>query len=1267
MRRQHHGGQNARDWRRKVAALATRQQESVFTYKFRLDCAPDDFDFGAASSAYNVTEGIGKGSLFGLVCAVHLSGFRLFSRATDTRQFRNTARYPSQRFADALKQHLGIENSRLTVQSIENVFFNPPRARDGAAPGWSAEDVARRLYGTWLGRAPGNDADPATLQLANGIGEGLAQRYDSWKALAEDVCGGLAVVDHYLATLGTDFPVLSHLPPESALTPSNSTVAYDRESPFVDMANTEEIWLHQVVAVGAYRLRRDDPALDPTSSSFATSLKNGIVTNQNNGLSWLFGRGLTYLRTKSCDAIAADLDVPSEAQCRIEQLKAFANAIPPTNPLFKSENYTEFRGSVGGKLSSWVSNYWKRLQELKKLHAQPPQISFPAALSDPSNAYLSSGQDVDAAGLRALCNKLPQHIGEAGQAVAALLGESERVPAPEHIASVEEVAHEVAEVTGQVLMLQNRVEQEIDRTDDRSRLRELGELKPEVPTQLREPPKLNRISGGTVDAATELTRLEQQLNDTVAIRRTHFDRLASWATEGNGLDPFPAMAEREHRALEDRRMNPARAEEQALRRLLNAMAAMSRRLSPVTADRVREAIEPLFVERREANLYFHNRTGSLYRHPFSTSRHQAYAIDIEQAQATDWLAWMTERVSELREKLNAEQADNSALLRDLLLIEEFTFTTRLGGLPERDIPAHLARPELGDLVRVPPLLAAQLAADKVGRDVAIRAFNLFNNGINGLLFRALRDSFVVRTKFQRLGCDRVFYVPKPRAWFPPDTYQNAKGDIAAGLKLPEVKRNSTNSIEAAATVEALSRSKFPEPGSRALLRQAPHDWYLEIDLRDRQPQDIRGLPLKKNTDGLQRWGAAGNPAFRLIGPPSFKTWIDRALTHEDIKLGDYTLLLDQFYEQSLRLEGDRVRLSANPSQLRVEAAFPIIDARPPEDQGIDLLFNHIVAIDLGERRVGYAVFSLEQFLKNGRPDPIEVGSIAIPAFRRLMAAVRRHRGARQPNQKVNQSYSKALQQFRENVVGDVCNRIDTLCERFRAFPVLESSVANFETGARQLELIYGTVLRRYTYSNVAAHQSARSAYWYSANKWDHPYLFVRTWNKRQRAYTSAPRNLSIYPGVAVNPRYTSQICHRCGRNALHVLRDMPDNIEVAKNGEIVLGDGTIRLLERADYADRERKAFRRRKERPPLNVPMKRGTHRRDDVQRVLRRNMRQAPRSEMSPDTTQSRFTCVYVDCGYEGHADENAAVNIGRRFLERVDTDKSAARLRDLREKRK
>lgn len=133
MRRQYHGGQNARDWRRKVAALARRQNENVFTYKFKLDVQDGDMDFDAAARAYDVTEGIARGSLIGLVCAVHLSGFRLFSKAAETRRFVNRRRYPEAAFAEALRAHTEIENAAVTVQSIENVFTTPPRRSGGVA------------------------------------------------------------------------------------------------------------------------------------------------------------------------------------------------------------------------------------------------------------------------------------------------------------------------------------------------------------------------------------------------------------------------------------------------------------------------------------------------------------------------------------------------------------------------------------------------------------------------------------------------------------------------------------------------------------------------------------------------------------------------------------------------------------------------------------------------------------------------------------------------------------------------------------------------------------------------------------------------------------------------------------------------------------------------------------------------------------------------------------------------------------------------------
>ncbi|MCY4388557.1 MAG: type V CRISPR-associated protein Cas12c [Desulfurellaceae bacterium] len=1260
MRRQHHGGQNARDWRRKVAAAALRQKESVFTYKFGLSVNDGDFDFDAAARTYDITEGIERGSLIGLVCAVHLSGFRLFSKVAETRQFLNRSRYPENEFAQALAAHTEIENPSVTVQSIESVFVTPPRKQDGVARLWSADELAKRLFQTWNNRSPREgERNHPELLLAQGIARAVTKAFSGWKELADNAVHALTCADNYLATLGNRFPKLSDLPPLTAGSTQTGTLAFDPESPFLNMTGNEDIWLHQVVAVCAGRLKRYMPEIDPSSRKFASRLTDSIVSSQNNGLSWLFGNGLRFLRQSSIAQIAETLSVSQNEHRRVEQLKEFADAIP-VNPFFATDGYAEFRGSVGGKISSWVSNYWKRICELTVLHSQPPDITIPEGLLASENATLFSGQHTAAAGLVALSARLPSQVRDAGKALFVLSGDG--VPRADDIATVEDVAGELAELTGQLAMLDNRIQQEIERAqdaNDEGRVGSLASLRPNPTKELKEPPKLNRISGGTADAAGELARLETSLNDLIRARREHFYRLAEWTGNTASLDPLPALAERERKALTDRGMDPtlAEADEYALRRLLHRIAGMARRLSPNEAKRVRETMTPLFLKKREANLYFHNRAGALYRHPFSNSRHQPYSIDLNRARATDWLAWLEERAREMLGLLGSGAPANHEYLRDLLSIETFVFTTRLSGLPAQ-VPGYLAKPK-SDLTNIPPLLAAQLDVDEVSRDVALRAFNLFNSAINGLSFRAFRDSFIVRTKFLRLGHDELFYVPKARAWKPPADYRSAKGKISKGLALPAVKRNEAGSILPRETTQGLSRAKFPE-GSHALLSQAPHDWFVELDLRhDKMPQ-LAGLPVKMNADGLKGWRARRRPTFRLAGPPSFKTWLDRALTSTAVKLGDYTLILDQSFKQSLRVEDGEVRLSAEPAGIKAEIAVPVIDARPFPETEAEALFDNIIGIDLGERRIGYAVFSLPALLKSGNPTrvkPTVVGSVAIPAFRRLMAAVRRHRGSRQPNQKVSQTYSTALQQFRENVVGDVCNRIDTLCERYRAFPVLESSVANFETGANQLKLIYGTVLRRYTFSNVDAHKSARSAYWYSANRWQHPYLFVREWNKAQRTFTGSAKPLAIYPGVTIHPAGTSQICHRCGRNALRALRNMPDRtIRVGKDGLIVLADSTIRLLERADYSDRELKTFKRRKQRPPLNMPVPEGARPRDQLERVLRRNMRQQPQSEMSPDTTQARFTCVYTDCGFEGHADENAAVNIGRRFLERIDIEASS-----------
>ena len=99
MRRTHLSGENAREWRLLVASLARRSKETVLTYKFPLDIKDGDINFDRAMEAYRITASTRKGSLIALLCALHLSGFRLFSNTTQVETFRNASRYPDKKFS----------------------------------------------------------------------------------------------------------------------------------------------------------------------------------------------------------------------------------------------------------------------------------------------------------------------------------------------------------------------------------------------------------------------------------------------------------------------------------------------------------------------------------------------------------------------------------------------------------------------------------------------------------------------------------------------------------------------------------------------------------------------------------------------------------------------------------------------------------------------------------------------------------------------------------------------------------------------------------------------------------------------------------------------------------------------------------------------------------------------------------------------------------------------------------------------------------------
>ena len=77
--------ENSKDWWKNIAGLADRTKETVLTYKFGLEYANQYIEFSDSQKAHTITEGIGKGSLTGLLLALHLSVFCLVAKGAETK------------------------------------------------------------------------------------------------------------------------------------------------------------------------------------------------------------------------------------------------------------------------------------------------------------------------------------------------------------------------------------------------------------------------------------------------------------------------------------------------------------------------------------------------------------------------------------------------------------------------------------------------------------------------------------------------------------------------------------------------------------------------------------------------------------------------------------------------------------------------------------------------------------------------------------------------------------------------------------------------------------------------------------------------------------------------------------------------------------------------------------------------------------------------------------------------------------------------------
>lgn len=1296
-------GEQARKWRRQVAALsAGGSQETIKTVKFPLELPPNStVDFEAAARLYDIVEGVGKGSLIGLLCAAHLSGFRLFSSEEEAAIFRNRASYPSQKFAEALEKHFNIETTpalKLTPERLDKFVKISPRKVRGKEVLFDRDSVKERFYKDWVGKRPDDNANKDLLEIAGDMAATLCENFKDWKSMNENPKEALTKIEDYLKSKG-EFPALF----SSGMQNLSSPIAFDPDSAHINIINNGEkegFLVHHAVAVAASVLRRENPEWD--TSNPPKNLQDMFLSRLDNALSWLFGKGLHYFRDTPAEKIASDYEVPKNRIASVQQLKEFAEAVPLPPPFFDMKHYANFRRSIGGKLRSWIANYQKRLKELKTLSEAPPKIdNLPEGLRDEKAAVLFKGTDVDADSFFEIFapDKLRAPGQKASEAIARLGGVG-GAPTDEDAKEIEDYSAALSSRISLINQINNKSGQKVEEAKESGREDDeqfWQSLKITLPEGLKELPKLNRISGGSVDAEQEIQDIENRLNDLVSAQGQHFDRLKKWMRQqGHDLNPVSNLIKQEKQKLK-KDEKPEKSEELGWRWLLNKIARESRLLSETNRVKIYELMRPLFMQgavkkrsndgneqqrarrgKANCNKFFFNHQGGLYRSPYSTSRHEPYDIDLEAAKKEDWLAHVDELIRDTEKELT--KGDNQAVnFRDWLRMRNLYFSLQLKALPEEaGIPTNLAKlpASISDKLQVPPLLALQMQSDTTPKAVFLRVFNLYSSEINGLCFQALRKSFIVRAKFHRVDQDKLLYVPKDKAWKAPDRLSNSDKPVSSAIREAVRDGDDSDTINTWKTLRRFFEKNFekltPEEdwdkAIRAYFSQAPHDWFFPADFGSGAPK-YKGVSMIKDGRQLSKI-LIDRSALRLRGPSSFKNRLDFALL-EKMSVNEATLIIDRSYRQRFSWTNGQLSLEIEPESPRLELATPITDKSHQQDK--TKLFDRILAIDLGEKRIGYAVFDIKKCLENlkrgeklhelqpaqNSKGPI-VGTVAIRSIRRLMAKVRVHRGRHQPKQKIQQTYSKALEKYRENVVGDVCNRIDTLCYRHGAFPVLEKNIGNLESGGRQLKIIYGSVLHRYTFSEVEAHKTKRAEYWFMKSRWEHPDLI------RSEKSSDAPKEgkrdgkdkpLYLFPGVGVDPAGTSQICSKCGRNPVESIKSRSNSIgklEMKDEGRVELEDGVIQVHERSlrNLDSEKEKELKQRNERPdPEDYPCPDpGSYSIDELVKLVRFHLRRPPRSRQSPDTTQSRYFCPYEGCGYKGHADENAALNIGRRFFESV-----------------
>lgn len=1254
-------GRQSKKFRENLAQSSDYHCSSVRTVKFKLDCSkakslPSFDDYRAV---YDAIEGVEKGCLTYFLVTLISNGFRIFASAPEAQAYASSEIFRDCEFKMAVKKAFGIELGKFTPTNIVLRFQKLPRSSNGRDISFSASVISEEYRKFFFNK---KKLSKKIEDFFEDVSQALAVQFSSWRELKDNLPQAAQMFDTVLKKYGV-FPSLQKMVEASSNSlPDGSTVAFNARASTIDAGVEPNIY---VAVASVLREFRWGGSLDP-----AGFVQERITTSNGNGLAWLFSKGLKiFAETPVVSSEGASLcsmfSVPesrSHLLMRIQEaaLPLIDKKIPFRNSM-KPLSFGDFRSSFAGHLDSWVANYVDRLLELEKYFSHlPTTLEIPSCFEKKNRDFVADA-GLDRTEFAAIAASFAGVREGAHESLNALLGRADYLPADREIKNIEAFTEAVNRFNAYRKFLVNRAE-----IASRDKTSYWNNLLEEIPSEWinqaeTKIPKLNGIGGG-VPSEEEL--LQQYLQDFVFLKvaqaRT-FSLVMSWGCQQDAFaDIFEVLRERVCRELAGCPNQELIPEEQAVRYFLNEIALAVRYCNDEAAKTVKRwfRARSIFANPKDFNSYFYNRKGCLYKSVYSSKRECPYDIN-PAVFHNEHKIWE-----------DFDRLMGGLLLKYVLISEEQSTILELENLwmmfqlrsIRKNIPRNVASIRLPDTYKdgLGKLMGVRYEQDTIPPTSFIKEFNMYATLLKGLGTQLRRNRFFLRTKFCWQKNNSLLYRPKlDKSWRIPERYRKAANwqeIFASGILV----MNEDGSVNVARTFDRLHALNDSELSKFSLLlQQLPHEWGYENPFVARNKKaSIKILELRKiGSKGMQLRGRliSDHSFFRLIGPSTQKTQLDRMLVDpKKTTIGDMTLLVDEAFNQSI--VRSHIKLEAEEPMLSL--AIPLtIAGRPKDTEQEKPSFTHLIGIDQGEAGIAYAVFKLDD-AGNAEAQAVTTGTIRIPSIRRLINGVKVFRKEKQRTEKFNQRFSSTMFTMRKNVVGDVCHAIVGLMEAFNAFPVLEREVRNLESGSRQLSMVYKAVNAHFLRPEVDAHNAMRKQLWFSAGAWTMP-EFIQHWDDMKNPSKESDdgrlsqTQLHVWPGAAVPAHYTSRICSCCGRNVSALIRkaktdDAYEIIHVNKDGEAEIYGETVKLY----VSDKEHdgKYYRQRNERVPLTTPLPECDLTLKEFERLVKRNLRRPPTSLQSKDTSQSRYFCVFKGCAMhnvEQHADVNAAINIGRRFL--------------------